>query len=43
MKRGGVVVSTLDYGSWGREFKSKRVLELPNGRIRVDSALTEYT
>jgi len=28
MKHGGLVVSTLDYASWGREFKSNQELEL---------------
>jgi len=27
-RRGGLVVSTLDYESWGREFKSHRRKEL---------------
>jgi len=42
VKHGGLVVIMLDYGSWGREFKSHRgtrIVNLQNGCLWVDSAL----
>jgi len=45
--RGRLVVCTLDYESWGREFKSYRGHELLTSKkaanFLVDSALNEHT
>jgi len=40
MMRGGLVVSSLDNGSWGREFKSHRGQELLSSK-KAASELTQ--